>query len=73
MFVFPFSLPFQVKAFLSRIFKLPASEMKLNYRIPGADWPDQIDDDQDARPLEYFGMRSGTEILMDLKSLQRSS
>ena len=53
----------QVKAFLSRIFKLSVPLIKLNYRDPNSDFPEQLS--EDTRSLDSYGVRSGGEILME--------
>ncbi len=74
----------QVKAFLARLFKLAAADIILSYRAPGADWPELLVPEgaassaaaaaeHDARSLEYFGVLTGGQILVENRSAHRNA
>ena len=53
----------QVKTLLAKLFPLAVASMRLNYRGPGCDLPEDLDDD--LRTLDYFGVQSGGLISME--------
>jgi hypothetical protein len=71
----------QVKAFLARLFKLAAADIILSYRAPGADWPELLVPEgaaasaaeYEARSLEYFGVLTGGQILVENRSAHRNA
>merc|ERR1719242_612603 len=59
----------QLKLLCKRLFKLSPQHQRLTYRDKGGAFPEDLYDD--TRPLSFYNLKDGMEILMQSSNFQR--